>query len=1388
MNVTQLVRAPDEADCCNFRKNDIKNQENVAEENLHPSVQAKVQDLDISQLSRDFAQDFSQMPDPGKLSNIAKDNPRNGFSPSACLSAMKQANQKARQANLHHDCDGVSNRRSVSTTNQNNLINEGTISDSGFQSAVADITHVTASSFVLPSSENKGQSQQWSGFKSDIHRTTAFPSTNKRTGKAHLDGNFQEVETDVKLPNAVKESKTVSPVKERALNVEDTSAQLPSSAKGTVDKINWIPPNGQVHGSLPEKAAVSLPSVLASGFKTASHKGIQISSTNLDRAKRLFEETEGGKTVSDQPIKSTRGTEGEPAMSHGSVKNLTCNSNQLLSSSEKFVDNRFHLTASQKADVTDLCILLEEADSQFEFTQFKSAKLKQHCQDNATSPPKADKALDPDFFTGIDFDDSFSSDAEKHLAITVMHDKMTVVSGKTSNIKKEKSSTEDVSKHISEGRSSIMSAETQNLDRVDHTETSKLENKDPLMLGVGFTTAGGNVLRVSKKCLSKARALFADLEDNLVTSEKSTTKQSSGTDAKTQHECSVDNHTGNLLHFKEEIGKCVTLDRRVPGNKDGTESLKNIKMDTTKCQSGFQMASGKEISVSAKAIQEADAFFKDCDTIDANTSMSVKHKERIEPLSGSLSRKTNLQKCKNVQGIRVKFSEEPISEFENKNAGPAACHTEVVQHNMEIDNFGLKNTVALRNSAIFGNSSSAPKALSSPLTCTTSKCTGSSAVNELSNGGGFCTASGEKVLVSTDVLKKADCLWNDMYSFEDTNKHLANQISVSPSKNGGFQTASGKGLSISSAALRKAKSLFSYCDEVEDLKQTHSKMPVPGLPSRNHGFLAASGKAAAFSSEALQKAKALFSDISFCAEIPAVSYTRNGDKKQDDAENMGKTHCGFSTAGGAKVCVSQKNLLKAKNLLKEFDPGSFSAKEMQEADSSFKDCDVMDGKDDMSVRHRKNIPPVSGCDGGKKYPPKFKQDQRMTLMEKPSPYTTSKNIGCSSVSELSNSGGFHTASGKKVSVSNDAMTKAKSLLNETATFEGANKQLKHKVDTLPPQNGGFHTASGRGVTISSAALKKAKTLLSECEGVDDKIGVKPTPSKAPVPGPVHRNHGFVAASGKQVAFSSEALQKAKSLFGDISFNAEIPAVSDRRDSEHKDAVNDTEKMHCGFTTAGGAKVHVSQKNLLKAKNVLKDLADEECYDSSSYSTSPHDTHKSDLSKVKQTASDKDIPTERSAPRVVTFVTSLHANNHDSETLQNSSECASKKEKFKAGKNTPSGVSHLHDSLEEEMSSVLEYEMNQTSSSEVLNVKKSEESSVLHFKSLNLTETQQRFLAQEALDCTKALLEDDNLAGQSLSMTLENILLHDNPKSSDGCAEDQKGKGKRLVEEPDMTGK
>uniref|UniRef100_A0A667XXS1 BRCA2 DNA repair associated n=1 Tax=Myripristis murdjan TaxID=586833 RepID=A0A667XXS1_9TELE len=1334
--VTRMENAPDEAQCYNRSKqscdgiHEMQKQENVAKEYLSPSVPTKSQDLDMSQLCRAFAQDFTPVPDSSKLSNV-EDTHRNGFSPSACLSALRQRNkQKSDERVPHLDRNGISDKGNMPSTYLRKSKTDSTVSDSGFQSFMADVTPMTASSSVLPSIERGADSQPWPGFKTEIHRTAPFESATQEKGMDNMNRPAAAAELSTRV---IEQSQTVDLGTETNLHTE-----------------------------------VSVLSVHASGFKTASNRGVKISKVNLERAKNLFKEINAETSIGHQPTRCSRNTEDETDISHISVESIS-NSNHPPSTSGKCGDLHCPLTASQKADVTELCSLLEEADSQFEFTQFRTAKQNQHSKDNASLSQTADKDLDPDFLSGIDFDDSFSSDAEKHVAKTMTPNKVTSIS------------------HC----------------KMDCTAPSI---KSKSMFGVGFKTAGGNVLKVSNKYLSKARALFADLEENPLTisdtgdSSDIVTKNTEEVQklphqqknceisVKANHQHNVDNSTdnGDFLHSKEDskftgnhdlntqerIQVCFSdvpespfLDRHVPDIRTAEHAtkmskLENNKMDTSSCQSGFQMASGKGISVSAKAIQEASAFFKDCVAIDSEDCMS-KHKKHITPVTGMVTAKKNIS---NFKGVKVNICDESVNggtEFENVDAQTFA---ERHKEDEQILSGGYKNTLSLTNSVSFNGRPSLIAKQSSSLLYSSSKDAAFSNNGELSNAKGFCTPSGKKVSVSDDAVTKAKSLLSECHTFEDRSKHKqtadlragcqTSPIPTLPPQNGGFQTASGKGVAVSAVALKKAQALLSEYDGVEDEKEVRPEVrpilpnnPNADPPPRNNGFCTASGKKVSVSDDAMTKAKSLLNEYE--------GYEgRNQHQHAADSRAGCQTSSvpallpqngGFQTASGKGVAISTMALKKAQALLSEYD----------------------------GVEDEKEVRPIPNnpiCDP----PPK--------------------------------DNGFCTASGKKVTVSDDAMTKAKSLLNEASSL----------------QNGGFQTASGKGVAVSAMALKKAKALLSDYDGVENEKELLPMNPNTPIHEPLPRNGGFSAASGKPVAFSAKALQKAEALFSDINSTTETPAVSDtwNTDSNHEDASKIAEKIHCTFTTARGTKVNVSEKNLLKAKNLLNEFVDAECPDSvitpRSYSAGSFDIHKSEIHKVNickitstsdlNTTSQKDMVVEEIVPQVV--ITLLSEADLAKEAFRNSteggyslnaasgksdfvSEKASKEAfRFQEGTGAPSGQDNLQVMPGEERPTIMDCGVNRTSGSETHQFIRTDGSSVLNFESLdisNCTDTQQLFFAQEAMDCTKALLEDEDLAGQSRNMISEKLPLHDNPKSSKESGETQKTSGKRSAKDSDMTG-
>ncbi|KAM4742467.1 LOW QUALITY PROTEIN: breast cancer type 2 susceptibility protein [Anableps anableps] len=1571
-NTKSFVNTPGKAEC---RR--TENQRKFVEETISCSPGTKLQDIDMSQLCRDFAQDFSQMTDLRTAENT-----QSNFSPAACLSAMKQAKQKAKQANLPNDYSGISKNVHIPTSNQPCSVSEGTMIDSGFQSGVADITPMTSLSFGLPRVENVGQSRPMLDVKSGMRH---FPST-EGSGKSKADA-------EVPLQRSGK-GQTLDHGREIELHIATTLTDESRNRGETV---------GESNCSQPERTLVSLLSANVSGFKTASNKGIHISPAKLERAKCLFEETDDKKSSSTKTYHAINCKSNQILER---MKNTPSNANQPSYVGKPFGNISSQLTASEKADVTELCTLLEEADSQFEFTQFKPARKIQNHQDDH-NPQKQDKDLDPAVLADIDFDDSFNSDGGKHPPV-VMNDKMaSVLENRTneettkainqytgmSNLLKRENSSSSLSENISEDGELLKLGKLNILPGAEDTEVGKLENNSTLMDAQGFRTARGNVLKVSKKCLSKARALFADLERSLT--DQKCDQQNRENAAETEQKCNVDSNTlrkDSAFALKEncDIGNKIKncfdkLEGNIfsnnnvmsAGNKNDTKSLKNNENDTIMCESGFRRASEDNI----KALPES-----------------------------AVSKKS----FSNFKSPQVSISKESVTQctkFENANAALIACHTKGLHlDDMETNR---KFTPALKNEDGKSITTSKPFAILRP-----SKSMDSSAFEEICTGDGFCTAAGKNIFVSAAAMRKAKSLLNQIHTPEEINKepdqketasktksldekisntdlggfqtvngkkgaistgalkkateksedkisvssqHSSHKIPVTRLWSGGFSAASGKPVVLSSEAMEKAEALFSdvslnvdkvaesspvrrdekherdqsnaetirggsttaggakdpqetLLEELDDLvlaqamqeedalftdcdlgsnnailvsveskkedekpypdqririsvseesgcirdtnkQEKHKENLLPqascgfktasgkkvdvsfealkraetllgdyvgvtdkvnaappeskdiALPVRNDGFRSASGKPVTLSSEALQKGKTLFSDISLGAEDPDTSQTRS-DKNQDSSNNTEKTCCGFTTARGEKVDVLQKNLQKAKVLFKEFD--LVLTKAVQEEDAFFADCD-MDINKEMLEKDLKGKVHMRGSRNGS-YP-----NDKMRV-------NVSMEAGCS---------------------------------------RDADKQVEQKENILPQASGGFQTASGKRVDVSSEALRRAQTMLSEFEEIEDKTNATSSHSKATALPP--RNGGFHSASGKLIAPSTEIVQKENSLFGDITFSAEDPDFSQTRTADrNQDSRNKTEKI-CGFKTARGEKVDVSQKNLQRAKFLFKELDDlaflkamkdadrffnqEEDWtmDSNSEKSSEQTDKvpvnesswiKENVSKFKpderetgsiheepenasikakqkeggfQTASGKTVVSSEALSRAKLLLSENGADEDrtcvplplseipvtdpaltnggffaaSGKPVAFSSEALQKAKTFfsTGAKSFPSAADSRSDDHKEEKSCLLVCDFSTKSSAKRSEVIQTNQSSDQKFQSLNLsgcTETQHKFFAQEALDCTKALLEDEVQVAQSLLMTSGN-LQPDDQRSSSKSAEEDKGRKRRSAE-------
>ncbi|XP_060811194.1 breast cancer type 2 susceptibility protein homolog isoform X2 [Bombus pascuorum] len=242
---------------------------------------------------------------------------------------------------------------------------------------------------------------------------------------------------------------------------------------------------------------------------------------------------------------------------------------------------------------------------------------------------------------------------------------------------------------------------------------------------------------------------------------------------------------------------------------------------------------------------------------------------------------------------------------------------------------------------------------------------------------------------------------------------------------------------------------------------------------------------------------------------------------------------GFTTASGNSIHVSEKALLKAKKLFNN---------ELKESDNSEQ---------------------------------KFKVENEINTFNTQIPDV-----------------GFQTASGQRINVTNEALSKAKKLfINELKESDNSEQKFKveNEINTFNVQipDVGFQTASSQRINVTNEALSKARELfnneLKESDNSEQKFKVENEINTFNTQIP---DVGFQTASGQRINVSNEALSKAKKLF-----NNELQE-SDNSEQKFK-AENEINTFNVqipdvGFQTASGKCINVTNEALSKAKALIQE--------------------------------------------------------------------------------------------------------------------------------------------------------------------------------------------------------
>ncbi|XP_033312384.1 breast cancer type 2 susceptibility protein homolog isoform X2 [Bombus bifarius] len=294
----------------------------------------------------------------------------------------------------------------------------------------------------------------------------------------------------------------------------------------------------------------------------------------------------------------------------------------------------------------------------------------------------------------------------------------------------------------------------------------------------------------------------------------------------------------------------------------------------------------------------------------------------------------------------------------------------------------------------------------------------------------------------------------------------------------GFATASGNSIHVSERALSKARELFNNefkeSDNSEQKFKAENESNTFNAQIPDVGFQTASGQRINVTSEALSKAKELFNN----------EFKENDNSGQKfKAENEINTFnaqipdVGFQTASGKCINVTNEALSKARELFNN---------ELKESDNSEQ---------------------------------KFKAENEINTFNAQIPDV-----------------GFQTASGQRINVTNEALSKAKELFNnEFKENDNSGQKFKaeNEINTFNAQipDVGFQTASGKCINVTNEALSKARELfnneLKESDNSEQKFkaenGINTFNAQIP-------DVGFQTASGKCVNVTNEALSKAKAMF------------------------------------------------------------------------------------------------------------------------------------------------------------------------------------------------------------------------------------------------------------------
>ena len=427
-----------------------------------------------------------------------------------------------------------------------------------------------------------------------------------------------------------------------------------------------------------------------------------------------------------------------------------------------------------------------------------------------------------------------------------------------------------------------------------------------------------------------------------------------------------------------------------------------------------------------------------------------------------------------------------------------------------------------------------------------------------------------------------------------------NNIMLDSKLNCGFATASGKGMTCSISSHLKAQDLLSDAerqnvssgDNNVSVRLNDKEEPVINGHIQDGGFSTASGNKLTFSVNSLSKAHGIMKELECEVDVQEQAVDTNSINDNYNTCLEGKSGGGFSSASGKGILFSHPNLSKAENLMR----GTEGQKENTKIGLS------KNNKNDKE--HKENGVDCWGgfsTASGKDIPLSEKiLSKAQSLIENIEEETIITDLktttGTCSIDVCSN-GELLTEPRKDISFVRPSVTKVE---NSIQDIESLKKPID--IDTASDFNnllgeskdligyGGFSTASGKDLKFSTSSL--TKNLVKDVENQNDVLETNSTEENLgnqikEASKNVKSYGGFSTVSGKDLKFSTSILSKAQNTMKDVENQNDV-LETNSKDTNLEDQIKEA-TSYGGFSTASGKDLKFSTSILSKAQNLMKDI-------------------------------------------------------------------------------------------------------------------------------------------------------------------------------------------------------